>query len=126
MRQKVYTHAVSDQEDYNEFNSWDCAGSALMLAFVPAVIYFVFNDHDLVGTLMLSAMAAGVGVVVFFVAHFTNSRIVSRIMQLIGTVLCVLYWIYAMHKWMTTNRFEGIMPGEEPAAASPQSAPTVD
>lgn len=96
---------VSEQEDYNEFNSWDSGGAAAMLAFVPAVIYYVFNDHELKGTLILTAMAAGVGIVVALVAHFTSSRVTSRIMQLIGTALCVVFWIYAMHKWATTSRF---------------------
>ena len=44
-------------EDFNEFNSWDCGGAACMLAAVPAVFYFVFGGHDYVGAAMLAGVA---------------------------------------------------------------------
>lgn len=95
---------MSEDGDYNEFNSWDCGGAAAMLAAVPAVMYYVFSDHDKIGTVMLLGIAGGVGLVVFLIAHFTRSRVVGRLMQLVGIVLCVIYWGYAIHLWMTNNR----------------------
>ena len=42
--------------------------------------------------------------VVFLLAHFTRSRVVGRLMQLVGTILCVIFWGYAFHMWATHNR----------------------
>ena len=97
--------AMSDTEDYNEFNCWDSGGAAAMLALVPAVLYYVFGGHDKVGAALMALVACGVGLFAFLVARFSDSRLVSRLMQLIGTVLCVLYWIYAIHLWRTWDRF---------------------
>lgn len=105
--------------DYNEFNSWDCGGAATMLAGVPAVLYFVFSEHDYVGTAVLLAVAAGIGLFVFLVAHLVNSRIVSRLLQLVGIVLCIIYWGYAIHMWSTSSRING-------PAAPEQEMPALD
>lgn len=95
---------MSADEDFNEFNSWDCGGAAFMLAVVPAVMYYVFSDHDYKGTATLIFIAGGVGLFVFIVAYFTRSRVVGRLLQLVGVVLCVLYWLYAFHLWANNNR----------------------
>lgn len=84
-----------------------------MLAAVPAVMYYVFSDHDLLGTAMLLGIALGVGLAVFLLAHFTRSRVVGRLVQLAGIVLCVLYWGYAVHMWSTHNRVNLPKPAEQ-------------
>lgn len=110
-------------EDFNEFNSWDSGGAAGLIAAVPAVMYYVFSEHDLKGTGVLLAMAAGAAVLVFLVAHFTRSRVVGRLVQLVGVVLCVAYWGYAFHMWATHNRISLPQAAEQPAAAEAASAP---
>lgn len=115
-----YTELMSADEDLNEFNSWDCGGAAIMLALVPAVLYYVFSDHEYMGTVTLGGIAVGVGVVVFLVAHFTRSRVVGRLMQLVGIALCVLYWCYAIHMWATHNRVH--LPDAVAPAAAAQPA----
>lgn len=110
---------MSTDEDFNEFNSWDCGGAAFMLAAVPAVMYYVFSDHDLMGSAALVGMAAGAWVLVFLVAHFTHSRVVGRLMQIVGVGLCVAYWIYAMHLWSTNNRISMPAPAQPAAGTSP-------
>lgn len=112
---------MSGQEDYNEFNSWDSGGAAFMLALVPAVIYFVFTGHDYVGTAVLAAVAGLVALVVFLIARFTSSRVVSRIMQLVGIGLCIVYWIYAFHMWTTHSRFATDV--EAPTAEQQETTP---
>ena len=110
-------------EDFNEFNAWDSGGAACMLAAVPAVMYFVFSDHDYKGTLVLMGFAGGVGLLVFLIAHFTHSRFVGRLMQLIGISLCAAYWVYAFHMWITHNRLSPPEPPAElPAAGSSPAA----
>lgn len=88
-----------------------------MLAAVPAVMYYVFSDHDMWGTVTLMGIAGGVGVVVFLLAHFTRGRVVGRLMQLVGMALCVLYWLYALHMWSTHNRVSLPKPAEEAAVS---------
>ena len=95
---------MSAEDDFNEFNSWDCGGAAIMLGMVPVVMYYVFSNHDLMGCVMLAGIALGAGLVVFLLAHFTRSRVVGRLMQLVGTILCVIFWGYAFHMWATHNR----------------------
>ncbi len=92
-------------EDFNEFNSWDCAGAATMLALVPAVFYYVNSEHDLAGTAAMAAIAVGVGVFVLVVAFLTDTRIVSRILQFVGILLCIAYWIFALHSWYHNSKF---------------------
>ncbi len=92
-------------EDFNEFNRLDCAGAATMLACVPAVFYFVDSDHDFSGTILMVAFALGVGAVVFVISFLIDTRIVSRILQFIGIILCIAYWIFAIHSWCTNSKF---------------------
>lgn len=92
-------------EDFNEFNSWDCGGAAAMLAVVPAVFYFVNSEHDYVGTALMTGIAAGVGLFIFAIAHLTNSRMIGRILQLIGVLLCIGYWVFAIHMWSNNSKF---------------------
>lgn len=109
---------MSGNEDYNEFSTLDCAGAAGMLAMVPAVLYYVSHGHDLVGTLMLAAVAGGVALVVFALAYFLGNRLVGRLLQLVGTVLCVLFWIYTIHMWSTSDRLStGTAEQETPQAS---------
>lgn len=101
---------MRDGEDYNEFNCWDSGGAAFMLALVPAVLYYVFGDHDHTGAAMLVMVAVGCGVFVLLLARYTSSRMVSRILQPVGTVLCILYWVYAIYLLCHWNRFETTAP----------------
>ena len=102
-------------EDFNEFNSWDCGGAAAMLAVVPAVFYFVNSEHDLAGTAIMASIAVGVGLFIFVVAHLTDSRLVGRILQLIGILLCIGYWVFAIHMWSTNSKFSPPDPADIPA-----------
>ena len=114
---------MSADEDFNEFNSWDCGGAATMLAGVPAVLYYVFSDHDKLGSAMLVGIAVGVGLVVFLLAHFTNSRVVGRLVQIVGIALCVVYWGYAFHMWATHNRVSLPKAAEEAPVVQPVVQP---
>ncbi len=105
-------------EDFNEFNSWDCGGAAAMLAVVPAVFYYVNSGHDYMGTAVMVAIAVGVGLFIFVVAHLTGSRMMSRILQLIGILLCIGYWVYAMHMWSNNSKFSPPDPASIPADTS--------
>lgn len=103
-------------EDFNEFNSWDCGGAAAMLAVVPAVFYFVNSDHDLTGTAIMAGIAVGVGLFIFVVAHLTDSHLIGRLLQLIGILLCIGYWVFAIHMWSTNSKFSPPDPADVPAA----------
>ena len=87
-----------------------------MLAAVPAVFYFVFGGHDYVGAAMLAGGALGVGLFVFIVAHLAGSRIVGRLLQIIGILLCIAYWAYAIHVWSENDKFSPPSPPSAPAA----------
>ena len=97
-------------EDFNDFNVWDCGGAACFMAAVPAVFYFVFGDHDPIGTGILLIVALGIGLFVLVVAYLAGSRVVGRFLQLVGVVLCVGYWAYALHMWRTHNKFSSPEP----------------
>ena len=109
---------MSESEDYNEFNSWDTGGAACMLALVPAVLYYVFSGHDKVGAGLMVVGACVVGLFALIVAHFFSSRVMSRLMQLIGVSLCVIYWLCAIHLLVTWDRFSSD-PAPENGAESP-------
>ncbi len=86
-----------------------------MLAVVPAVFYFVNSEHDLAGTAIMASIAVGVGLFIFVVAHLTDSRLVGRILQLIGILLCIGYWVFAIHMWSTNSKFSPPDPADIPA-----------
>ena len=109
---------MSSHEDYNEFSALDFACAAGMLAMVPAVLYYVSHGHEYLGTLMLAAVAAGVALVVYVLAYFLGHRLVGRLLQLVGTVLCVLFWIYAIHMWSTSDRLSTGTAEQETSQAS--------
>lgn len=104
---------MRQDEDYNEFNCWDSGGAAALLAVVPAVLYYVFGGHDKVGTVMMVLVAVGVGAFVCLLSRYTSSRVVSRVMQLVGTLLCVAYWVYAIHSLYHWDRFSSAAPEQE-------------
>ncbi len=105
-------------EDFNEFNSRDCGGAAAMLAIVPAVFYFVNSDHDYEGTAVMTAVAVVIGFFIFFVAHLTGSRLIGRILQFVGILLCIGYWVFAIHMWSNNSKFSPPDPDEIPVGAS--------
>lgn len=82
------------------------------MAAVPAVFYFVFGGHDFIGTGILLLVALGVGLFVLAVSYLVGSRVVGRFLQLVGVVLCIGYWAYALHMWRTNNKFS---PPDPPA-----------
>lgn len=98
---------MNEDEDYNEFTTLDCAGAAGMLALVPAVFYYVSHDHDKTGTVMLGGVAVGVAAVVWVLAYLLGHRVVGRLLQLVGPVLCVLFWLYAIHMWSHSDKLSG-------------------
>lgn len=93
-----------------------------MLAVVPAVFYFVNSEHDLAGTAIMASIAVGVGLFIFVVAHLTDSRLVGRILQLIGILLCIGYWVFAIHMWSTNSKFSPPDPADIPADNSKATA----
>lgn len=110
---------MSNEEDQNEFSAWDCAGAAGLLGLVPTAIYYVFYEHEIMGTLLLAGFAVGAAGVAFLLAHFLGQRIVSRLLQIIGPVLCIAFWIYAIRMWSQTNKFSDAAPETQEAPASP-------
>ena len=104
---------MRQDEDYNEFNCWDSGGAAALLAVVPAVLYYVFGGHDKVGTAVMVLVAVGVGAFVCLLSRYTSSRVVSRVMQLVGTLLCIAYWVYAIHLLCHWDRFSTPEPAQE-------------
>ncbi len=88
-----------EPEDFNAFNSWDVLGAMLMLTLVPAIMYFVFNDKELVMTCIIAGIGVAVSVVVFLLAMVTRWRIIGRIVNLLGCVLTALYIAVAVYLW---------------------------
>lgn len=87
----------NEAEDYNAFNCWDCLGAVFLLGLVPAVINFVFNDHDIFSTVVIVLIAAVISVVVFLLAMITRWPIIGKIVNLAGCVLSLFYIAVALH-----------------------------
>lgn len=92
---------MSDEaEDLNEFNSWDTLGAMLMLTTVPAVMNYVFNDKDVVGSAVIAGIGVVISVAVFALALLTRWRIISRVVNLLGCVLTTLYIALSVYLWV--------------------------
>lgn len=88
-----------ETEDLNEFNSWDILGAMLMLTQVPAIMHFVFNDKELVGSVVIAGIGALISLSVFGLSLLTRWRIIGRIVNLLGAVLTTLYIAIAVYLW---------------------------
>lgn len=92
---------MSDEaEDLNEFNSWDTLGAMLMLTMVPAIMNFVFNDQDVVGSAVIAGIGVVISVAVFGLSLLTRWRIISRVVNALGCVLTALYIALCVYLWV--------------------------
>ena len=92
---------MSDEaEDLNEFNSWDTLGAMLMLTMVPAVMNYVFNDQDVVGSAVIAGIGVVISVAVFGLSLLTRWRIISRVVNMLGCVLTTLYIALSVYLWV--------------------------
>ncbi len=115
-----------EPEDYNAFGKWDAVGAAAMLGIFPAVLNFIFNDHDIAGTLSWSSVSVIAALAVYLLGIVVPERSLGRIVNLVGVVLTVVYGIIAYYMW--SESVAELFPVEEPAvepspAAAPVSSP---
>lgn len=89
-----------DAEDLNEFNSWDILGAMLMITMVPAIMNFVFNGQDVLGSAVIGGVGVLLSLAVFGLSLLTHWSIISRIVNLLGTVLTILYIALAVYLWV--------------------------
>lgn len=86
--------ADKEVEDHNAFSRWDSVGAIAMLASFPAVVTFVFNDHDIKGALVWAVVAAAAAGVVFLLSLIIKERFLNKIVNFIGwgVTLFFVYW----------------------------------
>lgn len=87
-------------EDLNEFNSWDILGAMLMITMVPAIMNFVFNDKDVVSSVVIAGIGVLISLAVFVISLLTRWRIIGVIVNLLGTVLTILYIAVTVYLWV--------------------------
>lgn len=95
----LYNHFVmADKavEEHNAFSRWDSVGAAAMLGVFPAVISIFFNDFDIKGALLWVGVAVAASGGVFLLSLVLNERFLSKIVNLAGYVLCVVYLVWAI------------------------------
>lgn len=106
---------MSDEaEDLNEFNSWDTLGAMLMLTMVPAIMNYVFNEQDVVGSVVIAGIGVVISVAVFGLALLTRWRIISRVVNLLGCVLTTLYIALSVYLWVWGGDDEETASSETP------------
>lgn len=107
---------MSDEaEDLNEFNSWDTLGAMLMLTMVPAVMNYVFNDQDVVGSAVIAGIGVVISVAVFGLSLLTRWRIISRVVNMLGCVLTTLYVALSVYLWVWGGDEAETVSSEPPA-----------
>lgn len=95
----AYTGPMEDPEDFNRFSSADCAGAILMMGAVPAVMCYVYGEHNM---LMAGLIMGGFAVLALFVwalAALTRWRLIPVVVNSIGHVLAVLYLAMFFYFW---------------------------
>lgn len=102
MSSALYSGRMGDeQEDMNEFNSWDCFGATLMLGMAPGIIHYATTEpRDVVGAAVYCGIGALIALVVLAVALITRWRGLSRIINTIGTVLTVVFILFITLFWV--------------------------
>ncbi len=89
---------MSDEpEDYNAFGKWDAVGAAALLGVFPAALNFVFNNHEISGTLLAIPVIAAVAV--YIVGIVVDGKALGRIVNYTGVVLTMVYAVMAWFMW---------------------------
>ncbi|MBR5886667.1 MAG: hypothetical protein IKZ07_00490 [Akkermansia sp.] len=89
---------MSDEpEDYNAFGKWDAVGAAAMLGVFPAALNFVFNKHEISGTLLAIPVIAAVAV--YIIGIVVDGKALGRIVNYTGIVLTIVYAVMAWFMW---------------------------
>ncbi len=89
-----------EPEDYNAFGKWDAVGAAALLGVFPAALNFVFNNHDISGSLIMIPVVAAVGV--YLAGLVVDGKVLGRIVNYTGIALTVVYAIIAWYMWRET------------------------
>lgn len=112
----AYTEGMSSEpeEINNDFNSWDCFGASLMLGITPAILNFVFNDKEIVSTVILAGIGFLIACAVWLLAVVTRWRLIGVLVNLFGSVLTCLYIGIAVYMWWPSDE------EEQPADAETQ------
>lgn len=111
----------SEPEDLNEFAATDCGLAALMLGVVPSIIHFVFcgGMDSLVVTGIMGVAGVFLGVAVWAIAYYTNTRLVGILVNLAGCILTPVYIAVAVYLWIYGNE----RPVEDTAVPAQQAEP---
>lgn len=95
----LLTAMTEEQEDYNAFGKWDAVGAAAMLGLFPAVLNFIFNDHDIPGTISLLSVSGGAALVVYLLGFIVPEKPLGRVVNIIGCVLTAIFFVLAYFMW---------------------------
>lgn len=87
------------EEINNDFNSWDCFGASLMLGITPAILNFVFNDKDIVSTVILAGIGVLAAFAVLILSLVTRWRLIGLLVNFVGWVLTIIYIAFAVYMW---------------------------
>lgn len=92
--------ADKEVEDHNAFSRWDCMGAVAMLAIFPAVVSFVFNDHDTKGVIIWGAVAAAAMGGIFLLSLIIKDKYLSKIVNIAGAVITLFYTYWGFNAFM--------------------------
>ncbi len=87
---------AEEQQDLNEFKRWDSVGATGFLAIVPAVIYWVFVEHDVVKVAAIGGIAVLAVAVVLVLTFVFSERTIGLIINKIGVILAPAYFVIAV------------------------------
>lgn len=90
---------MADEEEFNAFDSLDCGGAVLMLGIVPAVMGYVFDEHNIVLAATLGGIAVLLALAVYLLALLTRWRLIGQIVGLAGSILTPCYIAAAVYFW---------------------------
>ena len=106
-----------EPEDYNAFGKWDAVGAAAMLGVFPAVLNFIFNDHDISGTISLMSISVIAGLAVYIAGLLVDGKFLGRIVNYVGMSLTPVYVIIAYFMWDEAT--DKLFPTEETQQVQP-------
>lgn len=110
-------HMPEEPEDYNAFGKWDAVGAAAMLGVFPAVLNFIFNDHDIPGTISLMSISVIAGLAVYIAGLVVDGKSLGRIVNYVGIALTPVYAIIAFFMWDEAT--DKLFPSEETQQVQP-------
>ena len=78
-------------KNQNVFGRWDSVFASMMIAIVPAVVAYVFEDKNISKMVLWGGVSVAVGGAVFLLSFVFSKKLLSFLVNLMGYIFLGIY-----------------------------------